>query len=69
MRSDHLLDRVFDGVPEDLTHAPRNTTLQRALLDHVLGGQKLRPIGGGCFLLPEDLNWGAQVYRRQTFPW
>lgn len=69
LRSDHLLDRVFDGVPEDLTQAPRNTTLQRALLDHVLGGQKLRPIGGGCFLLPEDLNWGAQVYRRQTFLW
>lgn len=69
MRSNYLLARVFDGVPDDLTQAPRNTSLQRALLDHVLSGQTLRPIGGGCFLLPEDLNWGAQVYRRQTFPW
>ena len=32
-------------------------------------GQKLRPTGGGCFLLPEDFDWGGQVYRRQEIPW
>ncbi|MCJ7822010.1 MAG: hypothetical protein MUQ26_02835, partial [Armatimonadetes bacterium] len=68
-RPEYLLDRAFDGVPDDLTKAPRNTNLQRAVLDRLLGGGKLRPTGGGCFLLPEDLNWGAQVYLRQTFPW
>jgi len=67
--SDDLLWRIFDEVPKDLTHAPRDTTLRRGVLDRLLSGQGLRPIGGGCFLLPEDFNWGAQVYRRQEFPW
>jgi len=28
-------------------------------------GEKLKPRAGGCFLLPHDLNWGAEVYRSQ----
>ena len=51
---------VFDGVPADLTQAPRGATLRRALLDHILDGGHLR--GGGCFLLPEDLpGWGTDI--------
>jgi hypothetical protein len=56
------LEWVFGGVPADLRQAPRDTTLRRALLDHVLGGGHLR--GGSCFLLPADLpRWGADTYR------
>ena len=57
------LERVFGGVPADLRQAPRDTALRRAILDHLLAGRHLR--NGRCFLLPEDLDWGAQVYRRQ----
>lgn len=56
------LEWVFGDVPTDLRQAPRDTTLRRALLDHVLGGGRLR--GGACFLLPADLpRWGADTYR------
>lgn len=65
----YLLYRVFGEVPEDLTRAPRQTSLQRALLDHMQAGKQLRPFGGGCFLFAQDLDWGAQVYRQQPFPW
>jgi hypothetical protein len=54
---------VFDGVPTDLAQAPRDTSLRRAVLDHLLSGGHFR--GGGCFLLPEDLPaWGTDIYRR-----
>ena len=56
---------VFDGVPTDLAQAPRDTTLRRALLDHLLAGGHLR--GGSCFLLPEDLpRWGTDIYRHDA---
>lgn len=63
------LERVFGfgRVPSDLRQAPRDTTLRRALIDHLLSGGHLR--GGGCFLFPEDLAWGRQVYRQQALPW
>lgn len=32
---------------------------------HIPGGGELRPIGGACFLLKEDFNWGGEVYLRQ----
>lgn len=63
------LERVFGRVPEDFSdpaQAPRDTTLRRALLDHLLAGGHLR--SGRCFLLREDLSWGSQVYRRQRLP-
>ena len=63
-----LLNAAFGGVPADLTEAPRDTTLRRALADRLLGGGHLRARAGGCFLLPEDFDWGTQVYRRQAFP-
>ncbi|MBM4048481.1 MAG: hypothetical protein FJ279_25540 [Planctomycetes bacterium] len=52
---------------KDLAHAPRKTTMQRAFARHVESGGHFR--GGGCFLFPEDLNWGSQFYRRQALPW
>jgi hypothetical protein len=55
---------VFDGMPADLRQAPRDTALRRALLDHLIGGGRLR--GGICFLLPDDLpRWGTDTYRHQ----
>ena len=58
----NTLVRVFGSVPDDLTAAPRDTTLRRAILDHLLAGGYLS--AGRCFLLSEDLRWGEQVYRR-----
>jgi hypothetical protein len=58
--------RVFGAVPEDLTRAPRDTTLRRAILDHLEAGGHLS--SGKCFLLREDLRWASQVYRRQVWP-
>src|SRR5262249_30698373 len=60
------LVRVFGDVPPDLTHAPRDTTLRRAILDHLLAGGHLS--GGRCVLFPADLSWGRQVYLRQAWP-
>ena len=59
---------IFDEVPEDLGRAPRDTTMRRGYLDAMLAGGLVSG-GGGLFLLPEDVNWGAQVYRSQEMPW
>ena len=64
-----LFHAIFGGVPEDSTKAPRETTLQRALLDRLDAGEHLHASAGACFLLPEDFDWGGQVYLRQAFPW
>ena len=64
-----LFDVIFGGVPENPTKAPRDTTLQRALLDRLVAGEHLHASAGAYFLLPEDFNWGGQVYLRQEFPW
>jgi hypothetical protein len=65
-----LLETVFDHhFPKDLSKAPRDTTLQRKILEHLKAGRKLEPRGGGCFLLAEDLDWGVQRYRRQPLDW
>jgi hypothetical protein len=66
---DMLMQVVFGGIPEDPSTCPRETALQRALLDRFERGE--RPQTGACggFLLPEDLNWGRQVYLCQNFPW
>lgn len=34
-------ERVFGSKPEDLTKAPRDTSLRRAILDHVLAGNNM----------------------------
>jgi hypothetical protein len=53
--------RVFGSTPADLTTAPRNSTLQRAILDFTLAGNRLRCAGG--FLLVSDLKWGSAPYQ------
>jgi hypothetical protein len=57
------LEWVFDGHQGDLARAPRDTSLRRAVLNHLEAGGELS--GGGCFLFPEDLPaWGTDTYRR-----
>lgn len=60
------LKRIFGAVPDDLAQAPRDTTLRRAVLEHLERGGHLR--GGSGFLLPQDYRWGEQVYRSQGLP-
>jgi hypothetical protein len=57
------LERIFRGGTDDLSKAPRDTGLRRAVLDHLEGGGYLR--AGGALLFAEDLDWGSQVYRNQ----
>jgi hypothetical protein len=53
---------VFFQDRFDLATAPRDTSLQRALLKYVASGQEWR--NGGMFLLVDDLeHFGAQYYR------
>ena len=56
-------ERIFRRDVQNLSKAPRNTRLRRAVLDHLQAGGYLR--GGGALLFVEDLNWGAQVYQRR----
>jgi len=58
-------ERIFGKDYKDLSKAPRKTTLQRAVLNHLQAGGYLR--SGGGLLFAEDLNWGNQVYRK-NFP-
>ena len=55
-------ERIFGREYNDLAKAPRDTSLRRAVLDHLQSGGYLR--GGGGLLFAEDLNWGTQVYRK-----
>jgi len=63
-----IVRAVFGAVPDDLTRAPRETRLQRAILDRLSAGKRLVARAGGCFLLTEDLDWGSEVYRTTRFP-
>ena len=65
MDVDELFRTVFHGQPDDLAKAPRDTALRRAILERLERGETLKPRAGGCFLLPDDLDWGAEVYRRR----
>ena len=56
------LKTVFGRVTSNPAELPRETTMQRALAEHLERGGHFR--GAGCFLLPDDLSWGGQVYRR-----
>ncbi len=54
---------VFGEDQVDLKTAPRDTSLRRALLDHMSAGGRL--IGGGMFLLREDfVHFGTQPYHQ-----
>ena len=56
-------DRVFGGKPEDLSYAPRDTSLRKAIIDHYLQGGYLR--GAGGFILKDDVDWGNQIYQKK----
>jgi len=47
------LSRIFHT--EDLASAPRETSMQRAVLNHIASGGAL--YGGGAIILPQDLPW------------
>ena len=47
---DDFYQYVFYVKPDDLTTAPRNTSLRRAILDYLLAGNRMRE-GGGFILL------------------
>jgi hypothetical protein len=56
---------VFGTDSVDPATAPRDTSMRRALLDHLTAGCRL--LGGGMFLLLEDFeHYGTQVYRSAT---
>ncbi len=56
---------VFGKDDIDIETAPRDTSLRRALLDHMAAGGRL--IGGGMFMLCEDFaHFGTQVYHQQA---
>jgi hypothetical protein len=55
-------------VPKDLSQAPRDTQLRRAMLDLLTAGQSIPTGGGGCFMFAEDFRWGEQVYLNQHLP-
>jgi len=63
----HLWHRAFGRVPDDLSTAPQDTSLQRALIQHSRSGNHLRARAGGCFLFPEDFDWGSEFYQEQQF--
>ncbi|MDA0745657.1 MAG: acyltransferase domain-containing protein [bacterium] len=55
---------IFYQNDIDPTTAPRNTSLKRAVLDHLAAGHPLR--NGGMFFLKEDMkHFGTQFYRQK----
>ena len=54
---------VFDDPAPDLDNVPQDTSLQRALVQHVKAGKHWH--GGGGVIFAEDLDWARQVYRKQ----
>ena len=57
-----LFERVFGGRFDNIDEAPRDTALRHAIVAHIKSGGSFR--SGAGVLFPEDLDWGAQVYRR-----
>ena len=54
---------IFYDHDIDERTAPRDTTLKRAYVDHLLAGKPLR--NGGMFFLPEDMDkFGTQPYQK-----
>jgi len=60
---EETLRRIFGSLPADLSKAPRNTTLERAVLDFTQAGHGLRCAWG--FMLREGLSWGSQQYQKE----
>ncbi|MBT5831183.1 MAG: DUF5596 domain-containing protein, partial [Candidatus Latescibacteria bacterium] len=61
------LERIFGPYTHDLSTAPRDSSMRRAVLDHLEKDGVL--ISGGCLLWPEHLSqWGTQTYCNQSAP-
>jgi hypothetical protein len=61
-----MFERVFGRRYDDIRQAPQDTLLQRAIVKHILAGGQFRT--AACILLPNDLAWGAKVYRMRASP-
>jgi hypothetical protein len=57
-----MFDRVFGRRYDDIRQAPQDTLLRRTIVKHILAAGEFRT--AACILLPEDLDWGAKVYRK-----
>ncbi|MDA0711246.1 MAG: acyltransferase domain-containing protein [bacterium] len=56
------LERIFGPYTHDLATAPRDSSMRRAVLDHITNGGVL--ISGGCLLWTEHLaHWDREIYR------
>lgn len=55
--------RVFGEMPEDLSAAPRDTALRRAMLDFKAAGGLLRSAAGFCLI--DGMEWGSARYQRE----
>lgn len=64
-----LARRILDEVPADPDPQAGETRLETAILERLAADDPLHTRAGGGFLLPSDLDWGEQVYRRQDRPW
>lgn len=54
-------ERVFGAIPEDLSQAPRDSALRRAVLDHVMAGHAIH--GGSGFIMLESAEDGRYADR------
>ena len=57
---------VFGEDEVNVTTAPRRTSLQRAMLDHLSAGNPMR--AGGMFMLKEDLRFFGSGFYRSHWP-
>ena len=67
--AEQTLDRVFGGRFVDIETAPRETTLQRHIIEHMRNGGQWRNALGAIF--PDDLAHGPGYYRESVkdTPW
>ena len=62
---DEIFKYIFNGKPADLSKAPRDTFLRRAVLDYMLAGGYMHSCGG--FILKDDLAYGPGFYQNTDF--
>ena len=63
VNDDSIFTTVFVNKPEDLNALPEETSLQRAIKEHVLSGNQMRSAAG--FLLFEDFQKGSAYYKEK----
>lgn len=55
-----IYHELFGAKAEDLSNAPQNTSIQRAVINHVSAGKSFWEQAG--FILKDDLDWGKCIY-------